>query len=37
VKIGISPKENGKDDSAVIMLCIVGFSIIGSYPEIPDT
>jgi hypothetical protein len=35
-KIGINPKENGNDDLAALMLCIVGFTIVGSYPEIPD-
>jgi hypothetical protein len=35
-KVGINPKENGNDGLVALMLCIVGFTVVGSYPEIPD-
>jgi hypothetical protein len=36
VKVGITPKGKGSDGLGALMLCNVGFAIIGSYPEFPD-
>jgi hypothetical protein len=36
VKVGVTPKGKGSDGLAAMMLCNVGFTVVGSYPKISD-
>ncbi len=34
--VGLHSVADGDDDIEVVVLRVIGFTIIGSYPEIPD-
>jgi hypothetical protein len=34
--MGITPKGKGNDGLAALMLCVVGFGVVGSYPKFSD-